>query len=313
MKGICPITYGPIAFNEKYSIKGLKLLSPKLFTLMDLNYSAAQLQNEALLRADKMSIQGVQPKLSAILNIPNNSFELVDNGGLYILKPQSPLYQQAPENEDLSMHLAKALGIEVPLHGLVYSKDGTLTYFIKRFDRKSRNKKFALEDFAQLAGFDRETKYRYSMEKIIPIIEKYTTFPVLEKAELFLRVLFNYLIGNEDMHLKNYALITREEKVSLAPAFDFINSTIALPHPKEEIALSLNGRKSNLRRKDFIEYYAYEKLELNKAIVNDKLEQILIAKKKWFELIGVSFLNPSLKEKYQLLLENRLKVLAIDQ
>lgn len=305
----CPITYEPLLPDERYSKRGLKLLSPKLTTLEDLPFSATELQNEALARADKMSIQGVQPKLSAILDSAHNTFQVVDNGGLYILKPQSALYEQAPENEDLSMRMAKRLGIEVPLHGLVYSKDDSFTYFIKRFDRKSRKQKIALEDFAQLSGHDRETKYRYSMEKLVNIIDQYTTFPAIQKAELFIRVLFNYIIGNEDMHLKNYALITRDNMTTLAPAYDFINSTIALKNPKEEIALTLNGRKNNLRRKDFIDYYAVQLLKLPPVIIDEKLEMIKQAREEWFELIARSFLKQSLKERYANLMQERLKIL----
>lgn len=311
MSKYCPITYEPILATEKYSQKGLKLLSPKLITLENLAFSAKELQEEAFARADKMSIQGVQPKLSAILDVPKNSFKLVENGGLYILKPQSALYEQAPENEDLSMRMAKLLAIEVPLHGLVYGSDGQFTYFIKRFDREKRKQKVALEDFAQLAGLDRETKYRYSMEKLAQVIEQYTTFPRIEKAALFLRVLFNYLIGNEDMHLKNYALITRKGITTLAPAYDFINSTIALRNAKEEIALTLNGRKRNLRRKDLVDYYAFEVLELTKAIVDNQLALIQQVKEQWFELIAISFLSSSLKDKYQQLLLQRLSNLEL--
>lgn len=305
----CPITYEPIETTEKYSTKGLKWLSPKLTDLDDLPFSAKELQNEALARADKMSIQGVQPKLSAILDVPNNRFNVVDSGGLYILKPQSALYEQAPENEDLSMRMAKIIDIEVPLHGLVYSKDQSFTYFIKRFDRSPRKKKIAMEDFAQLAGLDRETKYRYSMEKVVHVIEQYCTFPAIQKAELLLRVLFNFIIGNEDMHLKNYALITRDGITGLAPAYDFINSTIAIKNPKEEIALTLNGRKRNLRRKDFLDYFAVTILKLPSTVINDKLSLLEKAQSAWFDLIKVSFLNDELKDKYQTLMENRLKTL----
>jgi serine/threonine-protein kinase HipA len=132
-----------------------------------------------------MSVQGIQPKLSATLNVSRQRFEVVDIGGHYILKPQNPQFPQLPENEDLSMRLAGAAGIDVPLHGLVYSKDGSFTYFIKRFDRIGRNKKLAVEDFAQLFGLSRETKYDASMEKVAAVIEKYCTFPALEKIKLF--------------------------------------------------------------------------------------------------------------------------------
>jgi serine/threonine-protein kinase HipA len=311
MNHFCPITYEPLLDNQKYSAKGLKLLSPQLTKLNDLNYSAQEIRTEGLLRADKMSIQGIQSKVSATLDLKESAFKIVDLGGRYILKPQSQDYEQLPENEDLTMRMAKVLGIEVPIHGLVQSKDGSWTYFIKRFDRIGRNKKLAVEDFSQLTGQDRETKYQYSMEKLVEVIDRYTTFPVLEKAELFLRVLFNFLIGNEDMHLKNYSLITRNNKTTLAPAYDFLNTTIAL-RTKEEIALPLNGKKSNLRKKDFFEYYASERLRLNNHVIDDAKKRIQQAINDWFILIERSFLSDLLKEKYREMLQRKLDVLALN-
>ncbi len=158
-----------------------------------------------MVRASKMSVQGVQPKLSAILNIKKGMFDIVDKNGRYILKPQHHIFPELPQNENLTMHLAATIGIRVPLNGLVYSKDNSFTYFIKRFDRRGQKDKVAVEDFAQLAGKDRDTKYTYSMEKLVRLVDDYCTFPSIEKVRLFNLVLFNYLVGNEDMHLKNYS------------------------------------------------------------------------------------------------------------
>lgn len=141
------------------------------------------------------------------------------------------------------MCLAEIVGLEIPVHGLIYSKDNSMTYFIKRFDRIGANKKLALEDFAQLSGEDRYTKYKSSMEKVAAIIESFCTFPKIEFVKLFKLTLFNFLIGNEDMHLKNFSLITRGSKVSLSPAYDLLNSTIAQKNAEEEIALPIRGRK----------------------------------------------------------------------
>lgn len=309
----CPISYEIIPENQQYSAMGLKQLSPRLNVLKPLPLSATALRREALKRADKMSIQGVQSKLSVRLNVIESKFEIVDRGGTFILKPQHELYHHAPENEDLTMRCARVAGIDVPVHGLVYSEDGGLTYFIKRFDRHHKNKKYSVEDFAQLAQKKRDTKYDFSMEKLVPIIEAYTTFPVLEKANLLRRTLVNYLLGNEDMHLKNFSLIRKEHKVTLAPAYDFINSTIALPNAKEEIALPLNGRKRNLRRKDFIEYYAIEKLKLNHKIIEEQLFSIQQAVPTWEALIQMSFLPDDLKQKYFNILEARLKTLKFSE
>lgn len=160
----------------------------------------------------------------------------------------------------------------MPLHGLIYCLDQQFTYFIKRFDRAGHNNKISVEDFAQLTGNSRDTKYNFSMEKLIPVIDGHCTFPVVEKAKLFKRILFNFLIGNEDMYLKNFSLIMRNHIIELAPAYDFINSTIIIVNTKEEISLPLNGKKNNLIRKDFINYFAIEKLTLPHKIIEQELE-----------------------------------------
>lgn len=239
----CPITYEIIADQASYSKNGLRLLSPQLKNLNPLALSADEQRQEAIMRVGKMSIQGIQKKLSAQLKIKEERFEIVDQYGRFILKPQSNIYAELPENEAISMSLAKTIGLEVPIHGLVYSKDNSMTYFIKRFDRLGHNKKLALEDFAQLLGEDRYTKYESSMEQVIKVIEKFCTFPKIEFVKLFKLTLFNFLIGNEDMHLKNFSLITRDQKIMLSPVYDLLNSTIAMGSAKEEIALPLNGKK----------------------------------------------------------------------
>ena len=136
----CPISYEPCG-DQKYSLKGLQALSKNLKTLQDFPYSSEEQRQEAAFRAAKMSIQGIQPKLSTRLNIKNSVFEVVDRGGHYILKPQNMFFSELPQNEDVSMRLAHYAGIEVPLHGMVYSRDNSLTYFIKRFDRVGKSKK----------------------------------------------------------------------------------------------------------------------------------------------------------------------------
>lgn len=271
----CPITYEKCG-EEKYSKKGLELLSKKLTLLNDFPYSAEEQREKALNTTYKISIQGVQPKLSAILDFKNEIFKITDINGNYILKPQHHFYPYFPENEDLTMKLASLIDIDVPLHGLIYSKDKTLTYFIKRFDRLAKNKKLAVEDFSQLAQMKRDTKYDYTMEKLVKLIDEYCTFPALEKLKLFRLVIFNYLIGNEDMHLKNFSVITRNSKIELSPAYDLINTSIALKNPKEEIALSISGKKSNLSYPILVEYFAYQRLNLNEKLVENIFNKIRV-------------------------------------
>ena len=303
----CPITY-ELCGNDKYSEKGLRMIAPKLTNLNDLPYTAAELRQEAANRAKKLSIQGVQPKLSAAISVVEQEFKIVDQFGTYIIKPQNDLFPELPQNEDVTMKMAKAFGLDVPFHGMLYAKDGSLSYFIKRFDRYGKGKKIATEDFAQLTGNTRDTKYRFTMEKLVPVIDEFCSFPAIEKADFFKRVLFCYVTGNEDMHLKNFSLITKNGKTTLTPIYDFLNSSIVIKNPEEEIALTLKGKKSNLKATDFIDYYAKERLQLNEKTVVTILEQMENAIPKWKELLEISFLSDEMKEKYLELLKYKLNL-----
>ncbi len=304
----CPITYETIS-EGRYSRKALHKLSPKLDELLDLPYSVEEQIHEAETRATKMSIQGVQPKLSAKLNVKGKVFEVVDTGGRFILKPQNQLYRCLPENEAITMHLASAVGIETPFHGMIYAKDDTLTYFIKRFDRQGYRKR-ALEDFAQLAGLSRVTKYNYSMERLVPILEQHCTFPKLEKLKLFRLTLFNYLVGNEDAHLKNFSLIRLNQKVQLSPAYDLLNTTIVMK-VTEELALPLNGKKNNLNRNLFFNYYAIDRLNLTERVIDQVDQEFRSSIDSWKSLIEKSFLTEELKQEYWEVISQRRAILEL--
>ena len=256
-------------------------------------------------RAAKMSIQGVEPKLSARLSARRGRFVIVDRNGRYILKPQVAPYPHVPENEDLTMRLAAAAGVETPVHALLLSRDATWTYCIRRFDRHGRAGKRAVEDFAQLAGKTRRTKYDFSMERLAEIVERYTTFPAVEKIELFRRTVVCFLTGNEDMHLKNFSLLVDGDRVRLSPAYDLINTTIALPGVEEELALPLNGKKRRLTRKDIVDYYGRERLGIAPAVRADVLSRIEHALPEWDELIAASFLPEDLRDAYRSVIEER--------
>ena len=303
----CPITY-ELCGNDKYSEKGLRMIAPKLTHLNDLPYTAAELRQEAANRAKKLSIQGVQPKLSATISVVEQEFKIVDQFGTYIIKPQNDLFPELPQNEDVTMRMAKVFGLDVPFHGMLYAKDGSLSYFIKRFDRYGKGKKLATEDFAQLTGNTRDTKYRFTMEKLVPVIDEFCSFPAIEKADFFKRILFCFVTGNEDMHLKNFSLITKNGKITLTPIYDFLNSSIAIKNPEEEIALTLKGKKSNLKASDFVDYYAKERLQLNEKTIATILEQMHNTIPKWKELLDISFLSEEMKEKYLELLKYKLSL-----
>ena len=300
----CLITYEQIEGDGDYSARGLKLLDRNLASLDPLGYTAAEQRKEALERAGKMSIQGVQLKLSAVLRVKAGAFDVVDRNGRFILKPPSLDFPELPENEDLTMRLAAAAGIEVPVHGLVRARDGSLTYFIRRFDREGRTR-VPLEDFAQLSGASRETKYESSMEKVAAVVDRYCTFPAIERVKLFERTIFSFLTGNEDMHLKNFSLITRRGRIDLAPAYDLLNSTIALKNPQEEMALPIHGKRSNLTRNDLFNYFATERLQINERVLTEMVERFQAAIPLWDDLLAASFLSPEKKTAFARVLAER--------
>lgn len=305
----CPITYEDCG-DERYSLRGLRLLSRRLTRLEDFPYSAAQQRREAIRRAGKMSIQGVQPKLSAVLHVEQGIFDIVESGGRYIIKPQMSDYPEVPENEDLTMKLAAAAGLEAPFHGLIHSKDGTLSYVIRRFDRTGHAGKVPLEDFAQLLSLDRDTKYASSMEQVASVLDRFCTFPALEKLKLFKLTLFNYLTGNEDAHLKNFSLIRRDGKVELSPVYDLLNSTIVIDSG-EELALPLNGKKNKLKPGDFMDYFAKERLGLTDKAISRTIHDLEDAQPLWQELCERSFLSAKRKTMYRSLLASRAKTVGM--
>lgn len=220
------------------------------------------------------------------------------------MKPPSLDYPELPENEDVTVRMAAVVGIEVPVHGLLRSVDGSLTHFIKRFDREGRGR-LLVEDFAQLSGESRETKYDSSMEKVAGVIEQFCTFPAIERVKLLERTLFSFLVGNEDLHLKNFSLITRNQKVELAPAYDLLNTTIALKNAREELALPLKGKKSRLTHHDFLTYFARERLQINERVLNDVLSRFSKAMPKWHEWLEKSFLSSEARQRYSATISER--------
>lgn len=306
----CLITNEPWAGPGPYSAAGLRLLDRRLHALAPLPYTRDQLIEEAAARSVKMSIQGMQPKVSAVLRANEGRMELVDNDGRYIVKPPNLAYPELPENEALTMSLATTLDIEVPAHGLLLNADQTRSYFIRRFDRAGWAR-LPVEDFAQLSGESRDTKYSSSTEKLIDVIDTYCTFPALERMKLLDRLLFAFLTGNEDMHLKNWSLVTRDDKVELSPAYDLLNSTIPNPRNREELALPLHGKKSNLRANHFWRYLAVERLGLTPALVAETKTRMARASATWPDRIATSFLSETMKERYLKLLAERRQRLEL--
>lgn len=304
----CPLTYELLENDLRYSAKGLKKLSRNLKNLKDFGYSPEDQIKLAAENRNKISIAGVQPKLSLKLSVVDEEFVITEKRGNFILKPPQKLYEDLPANEDVTMRLAAIAEIEVPLHGLIYNIDSSLSYLIKRFDREGI-KRIAQEDFSQLESLTRDTKYEGSMEKIAKTIEEFSTFPELEKIKLFRLVIFNFLTGNEDAHVKNFSLITRDDKVELSPAYDLVNTTIIIT-AKEEIALPLRGKKSNLKKDDLLVYYGKEYLKLSEKVIEKEIARFENCLGEWIDLLNISFLSEKMRAKYIELLKSRWNRLA---
>jgi serine/threonine-protein kinase HipA len=307
----CPINLEPLPTGRSYSEPGLKSIHSKLKHLEPLEYSYAAQLKEVRRRSDKMSIQGVQPKLSAVLKLKDSCFALVDRGGRFILKPNPLAYEEVPANEALTMRMAAEAGIEVPAHGLLRAKDASWVYFVKRYDRVGRTGKVHVEDFAQLSGATRETKYDSSLEQVVRLLEQFCTFPAIEKPKLAKRLLFCFLTGNEDMHLKNFSVWMQDGVVSLTPAYDLLNSTLVLENAKEESALPLRGKKRKLTKELWLNYFCKERLQLTDEQIDSVVKDLKEALPVWDRLIGQSFLSVERQLGYRTILYERANRLGI--
>lgn len=306
----CLITNEPWAGSGSYSKTGLRRIDRRLESLAPLPYTREQLIEEAAARAVKMSIQGMQPKVSTVLRVKAGRMEIIDHGGRYIVKPPHMVYAELPENEALTMMLATTLDIGVPLSGLLLNGDGTRSYFVQRFDRTGRQRR-PVEDFAQLSGASRDTKYHASTEQLIGVIDRFCTFPALDRMKFLDRMLFAFLTGNEDMHLKNWSLITRDDIVELSPAYDLLNTTIPNSRSREELALPLRGKKSNLTANDFWKYLAEEWLKLTPPLIEQTQRRFAQISALWPQRIDDSFLSAEMKTRYQTLLAERRSRLGL--
>lgn len=264
----------------------------------------------------KLAVTGAQKKLSIGISVGSKytSPRLTFIGALsgqYILKPQSNDYPYMPELEALTMQLAQTCGINVAKNGLIFLKDKTLAYITKRFDRMN-NKKIACEDLCQLSEVLTEQKYRSTAEKTAKVIKKYATFPGDELLKYFEITLFSFITGNADMHLKNFSLLTNKNGITqLSPAYDLISTRLLIPiqDDSEELVLSINGKKSNIKRTDF-EFLA-NNIGINQKSFNFILNKIISEKENFINLINNSYISDKMKEEYINLIEDRIARLVI--
>lgn len=279
------------------------------YLLPELDFDDSQLKELALRTIQsQIAVTGVQPKLSLHLTTGGSKkepkrFTLVGFSGDYILKPPTERFPQLPEVEDMTMHLAEIAGIKTVPHTLIRMKSGQLAYLTKRIDRKGKSK-IHMEDMCQLTEKQTEHKYQASYEQIAKAILKYSMSPGLDVVNFAEIVLFSFLTGNADMHLKNFSLIYDPANGPvLSAAYDLLSTVLVNPSDDEDLALTLNGKKKKLNRNDFETAFRTMKLDARQqANVFLKMEK---AKPNWIEFIRLDFVSPEFRERYIQLINDR--------
>lgn len=301
-----PLEQHEIDFHSRCSKKIFGTVIPPV-----LPYSKADIESLALeVVRSQVTITGVQPKLSVDLKKEKGGekrFTIVGLWGGYILKPQTEQYANLPENEDLTMHLARLAKINTVPHSLIRFKDGSLAYITKRIDRDKKGNKIPMEDMCQLTEKLTEQKYKGSHEQIAKKIVEFSAYPVLDLINYVEILLFCYLTGNADMHLKNFSLYKKIKETTLTPAYDLLSTKLVIPEDTEELALTLNGKKRKLKRSDFDNLLKTMKVE-DKVIENtyNKFRKVLPL---WYDFIDISFLPNQMKIDYKALIEHRSSIL----
>ena len=301
-----PLEQNETDFHSRCSKKIFGTATPPL-----LPYSKDDIESLALeVVRSQVTITGVQPKLSVDLEKEKGGekrFTIVGLWGGYILKPQTEQYANLPENEDLTMHLARLAKINTVPHSLIRFKDGSLAYITKRIDRDKKGNKIPMEDMCQLTEKLTEQKYKGSHEQIAKKIVEFSAYPVLDLINYVEVLLFCYLTGNADMHLKNFSLYKKIKETTLTPAYDLLSTKLVIPEDTEELALTLNGKKRKLKRSDFDNLLKTMKVE-DKVIENtyNKFRKVLPL---WYDFIEISFLPNQMKIDYKALIEHRSSIL----
>lgn len=259
------------------------------------------------------TVPGVQKKLSLHLFSEESKprLTLVNYPTGYILKPQVSEFEALPEAEHLVMCMADTVGISTVPHALIMG-NGSLAYITKRVDRvfkKNNMQMLAMEDFCQLDLRLTQDKYKGSYERCAKIIDRYSSRSGLDMTELYLRLLFSFLVGNSDMHLKNFSLIETEEgsgKYVLSPAYDLLPVNVIMPEDKEQFALAMNGKKMNIRRKDFLVFA--DECGIPHSSAERMIAMLVSKKEKFIAMCNDSLLPTHLKESFANLIEERMSV-----
>lgn len=307
----CLFCYQPLKENERDFHASC---STKIFgqpTPPALPYSEENLEQLAKeVIQNRTAVTGVQAKLSLHISGSDKDgtgrrFTIVGLWGGYILKPPVALYPQLPEVEDVTMHLAQTARIKTAVHSLIRLQSGNLAYVTRRMDR-TKNGKLAMEDMCQLTERLTWDKYHGSYEQVGKAIQKFSVNPGLDVVNFFELVLFSFLTGNADMHLKNFSLLEQPGLgMTLSPAYDLVNTALVNPADDEELALTLNGRKKKLSKQDFVAAMNTLKVEVKQQ--ENIFKKMAKAMPGWQEVIDRSFMSEAFKSEYKTILSERMR------
>lgn len=254
------------------------------------------------------TLTGVQPKLSLDFDTTSHAphrLTIVGLWGRFIIKPQTEEYPSLPELEDVTMHLAELARLQTVPHSLMRFADGQLCYITRRIDRTAQGEKLPMEDMCQLSERLTEDKYRGSHERIAKIILRHSAAPLLDVETYWEQVVFAWLTGNADMHLKNYSLYAPNgTDYTLTPAYDLLSTALVMPQDTEELALTLCAKKRRLGRRHFEE--AMLASGISTKVCRNIFSRFEKARKSWEVCINESFIPEDMKEAYITLINERL-------
>ena len=281
--------------------------------------------NEAVKSVGRISLSGAQPKFSIVVDDDKLRYIREGEQGTFILKPRPTAYQIINRdfcvaNEHVTMQIASQVyGIETAANAICFFNDGTPAYITRRFDVHSKGK-YKQEDFAALLGYTKDnagSNYKYdkaSYEECAEVIHKYVKATLVDIRRFFRIILFNFVTLNDDAHLKNFSLIERNGEYRLSPAYDLINTSLQLMNPhifaldkglfKEGMVFS---DTHTISRSDFEEFG--KRIGLPIKVIKQEIDMFAAEQPLVKELLGRSFLSPSLQKQYWMAFDYRRKML----
>ena len=276
-----------------------KMFNKTVLPNMDIDYKKVVENN----LDDGNTVTGVQKKFSLDSAIINSRRTISIFNSEYIIKTPEESIPNIVPFEWVGMRLANIFGIQTVMCGLIPLND-EYVYITKRIDRVN-NQKIPMEDFCQLSLSQTEYKYNGSYEKCYTnVISKYSDYQTIDKISFFKIILFSYIIGNTDMHLKNFSLYKIDDKYRLTPAYDLV--PVMMVFNQTEMALTLNGKRKNLTKNDFIKFGLYMNIE--KRIIDDVFHILVSKKDKMIDFINNSILDDENKEKFSKFIIERISI-----